>query len=212
MASVSEVLEKIIKQYQAGSEFGKGEKALLGRAKTKAMAGVGQQLVSAGLAGTTAGASAGQRWEEEIGMPARLKLEDVRVERLMQALLAKAGYLQEERKMQFQASESAKGRVFAAQQSAAARPSMAERGLDVFGRPLAGAYQQPTTQGAQASTHTVPDFTVSGRSQPYRSSPADIAWQDTQAQAQQQSTLTRARITSTAPDDFRVRQGVGGSW
>lgn len=170
MASISEVLDKIIKQYQPGGDFGKAELALLKRAKTKAMAGVGQQLVSAGLAGTTAGAGAAQRWEEETGMPARLKLEDVRTERLVQALLAKAGFMQEQQKMSFEAQQARLQRQFQAQQAVEARPSMAERGLDVFGQPfeqsLLGPRQPQQPAGAGVSTHTGKaggvDFTVPG--------------------------------------------------
>lgn len=88
------ILNRIIQRYSPGGEFGKGEEALLGRAKTKAMASSQQQLVSAGLAGTTVGAGRGQRWEEEIGMPERLRLEDVRSQRLSEAMGAKAGYLE----------------------------------------------------------------------------------------------------------------------
>lgn len=90
---VSKLLDEIIAKYRIGGEYGKGEEALLKRAKTKSTAETAQSLVSAGLAGTSVGAGAGQRWEEEIGMPGRLKLEDIRSERLTGALGAKAGFL-----------------------------------------------------------------------------------------------------------------------
>ncbi|KKN35312.1 hypothetical protein LCGC14_0784810, partial [marine sediment metagenome] len=40
------------------------------------------------------GGGAGKSWEEEVGMPARLKLEDIRSQRLTEAMGAKAGYLE----------------------------------------------------------------------------------------------------------------------
>lgn len=222
MATISEVLDRIIKQYEPGAEFGKGERALLKRAKTRAMAGVGQQLAGAGLAGTTVGAGAAQRWEEEIGMPAELKLEDVRTERLVQALLAKAGFIQESQKMAFQASEARKQRQFQAQQTALARPSMAERGLTAFGvpftqglggtrQPAAPAAPTPTTYGAGGAEFTVPggyetDYTV----------PAGVPLGETYygaahtggykglISATVSDEFARAPVTAGAPESYRV--------
>lgn len=91
---ITGLLDKIIARYKPGGEFGKAELALLERAKTKSLATTAQSLVSAGLAGTTAGVGAGRKWEEEIGMPSRLRLEDIRTERLTQAMGAKAGYIE----------------------------------------------------------------------------------------------------------------------
>lgn len=91
---IMQLLDQIISRYKPGGEFGKPEEALLKREKTKSLAGTAQRLVSAGLAGTTAGAGAGRLWEEEVGMPARLRLEDVRSQRLTEAMGAKAGYLE----------------------------------------------------------------------------------------------------------------------
>lgn len=89
---ITELLDQIIQRYKPGGEFGKAELSLLERAKTKSLASVSQGLVSAGLAGTTAGVGAGRKWEEEIGMPARLGLEDIRTQRLVEAMGAKAGF------------------------------------------------------------------------------------------------------------------------
>jgi len=171
MASIAEVLDKIIKQYQPGGDFGKGELALLGRAKTKAMAGVGQQLVGAGLAGTTAGAGATQRWEEEIGMPARLKLEDVRTERLVQAMLAKAGFMQEERQMLYERQEAERQRKFEQERTMGTGrfrpptdvgPSPWEAGFLGGGWGVTGGAQPQA--GAGTGTHLTAgaDFTVGG--------------------------------------------------
>jgi len=90
------ILDKIIARYSAEGGFGKAEEALLKREKTKAMASGQQRLVSAGLAGTTVGAGMEQRWEEERGIPERLRLEDIRTQRLTEAMAAKAGYMERE--------------------------------------------------------------------------------------------------------------------
>ena len=86
------LLDQIIARYQPGGDFGKPEEALLKQQKKKSGAQTAQDLVSAGLSGTTVGAGTGQRWEQEIGMPARLKLEDIRSQRLTEALGAKVQY------------------------------------------------------------------------------------------------------------------------
>lgn len=97
MATAREIeglLDKIIARYSPGGEFGKPEEALLKRAKVKSLAETSQDLVSSGLSGTNVGGGAGKSWEEEVGMPARLKLEDIRSQRLTEAMGAKAGYLE----------------------------------------------------------------------------------------------------------------------
>ncbi len=111
-----EILNRLIAQYEIG-EYGKGEEALLKKAKEKSIASTQQSLVSAGLAGTTMGAGAGLKWEQEVGMPSRLELERQRKTGLAGALTAKAGYLQTaqteatqvsqwEEEMEFRESES----------------------------------------------------------------------------------------------------------
>ncbi|KKL18495.1 hypothetical protein LCGC14_2474940, partial [marine sediment metagenome] len=67
----------IVEQYKPGGAFGTGFEAQLERQKTKTVAGQTQSLVSSGLYGTTQTAGLGKKWEEEVGAPARLKLEDL---------------------------------------------------------------------------------------------------------------------------------------
>jgi len=86
--------DEIIKQYQPEGGFLKGAEAELGREKTRTVAGQEQKLVSSGLFGTSTVAGLGSKWEAEVGQPARLKLEDVRMGRLAQALGAKAGAIE----------------------------------------------------------------------------------------------------------------------
>lgn len=72
--------------FRPGGEYGAGVEAMIGRGKKRAVAGGMQNLVSAGLAGTTMPIHLEQTFEEEIGMPTRLRAEDVRMERLGGAL------------------------------------------------------------------------------------------------------------------------------
>jgi len=53
-----------------------------------------QQMISSGLYGTTTAAGAGRRWEEAVGAPARLRLEDIMMQRLSQAQVGKAGFME----------------------------------------------------------------------------------------------------------------------
>jgi len=84
----------IVEQYKPGGAFGTGFEAELGRQKTKTVAGQTQQLVSSGLYGTSVTAGLGQKFEEEVGMPARLKLEDIRMGRYAEAVGQKAGLIE----------------------------------------------------------------------------------------------------------------------
>ncbi len=90
--SVMNLYDQIIGMY--GSDYGSGELAMLERQKTKDLAGAEQALVSSGLYGTTMTAGLPKKWEEEIGVPSRLKLEDVRKSALAGAYGAKAAAVQ----------------------------------------------------------------------------------------------------------------------
>jgi len=93
-AQALKLYDQIVKQYEPGGGFGAGWEAQLGRQKTKDIAAGEQSLISSGLFGTTITAGMPKKWEEEIGTPARLKLEDIRMERLSGALQAKAGLIE----------------------------------------------------------------------------------------------------------------------
>ena len=84
----------IVEQYKPGGAFGAGFESTLERQKTKTVAGQTQQLVSSGLYGTSVTAGLGQKFEEEVGMPARLKLEDMRMGRYAEAVGQKAGLIE----------------------------------------------------------------------------------------------------------------------
>jgi len=125
--TISEIvglLDEIIERYRPGGKFGTAELALLEREKEKSLARTAQDLTSRGLAGTTIGTGAAKSWEEEIGMPARLRLEDIRSQRLAEAMGAKAGYLEREQERRQTLLENLRQRQFAAQQAVAQRNLM----------------------------------------------------------------------------------------
>ena len=81
-----EALQSYADIFRPGGEYGAGVEAMIGRGEKKAVAGGMQSLVSAGLAGTTMPMHLRQTYEEEIGMPTRMRSEDFRMERLGGAL------------------------------------------------------------------------------------------------------------------------------
>ena len=83
--------DQIIKMYEPGGTFGQGTETMLGREKKKQMASGMQALVSSGLANTTQAAGLGKKFEEEVAMPTRLKLEDLRAQNYASAIGQKAG-------------------------------------------------------------------------------------------------------------------------
>jgi hypothetical protein len=88
------IMDQLISLFQPGGQFGKGFEAQLGRAKTKSVAQGMQSLVSSGLVNTTQAAGLGKKFEEEVGTPARLRLEDLRIGRLADALSQKSGFIE----------------------------------------------------------------------------------------------------------------------
>lgn len=82
---------RAIAQYQPGGGFGKGVEAALGRSRTKAMASGMQSLVSSGLSGTTTAAGLGKKFEEEVGMPTRMGVEEARAGNLSRLYASFAG-------------------------------------------------------------------------------------------------------------------------
>jgi len=86
--------QQALGRYGPGGTFGRGLEAQLGRTKVRDVAGGAQALAQSGLFGTTMRAGLGKKWEEEVGVPARLKLEDIRMERLTEAERALAGLIE----------------------------------------------------------------------------------------------------------------------
>jgi len=93
-AEAQKLYDEVIKRYQPGGEFGKGALSQYERGKVRALASAAQNLVSSGLYGTSVTAGLGKKYEEEVGTPFRLQLEDIRMSRLSEAEKAKAGLIE----------------------------------------------------------------------------------------------------------------------
>ena len=72
--------EQAIAQYGPEGGYGKGVEAGLERGRVQATTSGMQSLVSAGLAGTTMAAGLGKKYEEEVAVPARARVEETRAQ------------------------------------------------------------------------------------------------------------------------------------
>ena len=90
-AATLKAIQRAKAYYQPGGGFGKGVEAGLERGRVKAMASGMQHLVGASLAGTTIAGGLGKRYEEEVGAPTRLSVEEQRAQALSGIEMAQAG-------------------------------------------------------------------------------------------------------------------------
>lgn len=88
------IYDEVIGRVKAGGGFVKGQLAQLERRKTRGVAAGMMSLSQHGLAGTTLSAGLGKRWEEEVGTPMRLSIADIAEQRLSQAQMGKAGFIE----------------------------------------------------------------------------------------------------------------------
>jgi len=88
------LFDKIIGTYEPGGDFGAGTEAMIDRQKKQYTGQATQQLISSGLYGSTMTAGIPKKFEEEIGMPTRLKLEDIRKQAYTGALGQKASFIE----------------------------------------------------------------------------------------------------------------------
>ena len=94
MAQMMAIYDEVIQRYQPGGTF---EAKALGQLEKQKVRDVGQetqQMISSGLYGTTTTAGLGRRWEESVGQPSRLSLEDIQMQRLSTAQIGKAGAIE----------------------------------------------------------------------------------------------------------------------
>lgn len=94
LTQATAIYDEIINRYRPGGSFGEGYLSQLETQKVQDVGKETQQMISSGLYGTTTAAGAGQRWEANVGAGARLKLEDLQMERLSTAQIGKAGLIE----------------------------------------------------------------------------------------------------------------------
>ena len=91
---IRSLFDEIISMYKPGGSYGAGTEAMLGREKQKYLGSAMQNLISSGMYGSTMTAAMPKKFEEEVGMPTRAKLEDLRYDRLASALGQKASFVE----------------------------------------------------------------------------------------------------------------------
>ncbi len=111
-------IDKALQQYGVGGAFEKQRGAQLKTAERKYTTGAQASLTGRGLSGTTIAASIPGAFEQDVAAPYRTETERMRSGSEMQALLAKAGFLEREQDRQIRIDMSDKDRE--AQERAAA--------------------------------------------------------------------------------------------
>lgn len=90
MEQAKQIYSDIIERYQPGGAFGAGYESVLRGQKTRDVGSVAQRDISRGLYGIRPYEA---EWESTVGAPARLKLEDIRMERLSQSQQGLASFI-----------------------------------------------------------------------------------------------------------------------
>lgn len=85
--------DKIVGAYQPGGAFGQGAMAYYNLGKAETLGSSAQQLISAGLYGTTTGANLGAGYEAKVGTPFRLNLADLQTKGYTQGLAGAAQFI-----------------------------------------------------------------------------------------------------------------------
>ncbi len=171
--------------YQSGGGFGKGVEAGLERGRTKAVSAGMQNLVGAGLAGTTMAGGLGMRYEEEVAAPTRAGIESQRAQAISGIEMAGAG-------MQFQAGQAGAQRslqqYIAELQANLQRESMAFQSRPTE-RPIQQAQQFPSLYDQETQGTPTPNWMGSdtGGVDKYAGMTgnliSDAEWADIQSQA-----------------------------
>lgn len=93
-AQAMQIYDEIVSRYRPGGAFQAAQFGELEKQKARDIGAETQQLISGGLFGTSVTAGLPRKWEAEVGAPARLKLEDIMMQRLSQAQIGKAGFME----------------------------------------------------------------------------------------------------------------------
>lgn len=91
---IETMYSEMMQRYQPGGAFERRGLGEIERARTRGVGQEMQQMIGAGLYGTTTAAGVPRQWEAEVGAPARLRLEDIMQQRLTGIQQQKAGFLE----------------------------------------------------------------------------------------------------------------------
>lgn len=105
MEDILSVIEQGIQQYSPGGTFAKARGEQLAEKKGRYIPSAISGLTKAGLSGTTVRSAIPTRFEQEVAKPFQTETELLRTERLMQAILAKAGLLEKQEQRDWEAKQ-----------------------------------------------------------------------------------------------------------
>lgn len=91
---ILKMYDEVIAKYQPGGEYMRGLEAQLEREREKTMAAGMQNLVGRGLSGTTLGQTQAMQFAEDVAAPTRARMEDIRMDKLVEAMTGQAGVLE----------------------------------------------------------------------------------------------------------------------
>jgi hypothetical protein len=94
-----QILDQAIQRYQPEGDFGKGAESQYNIGKTQAMSQGMSSLIGSGLSNTTVAATMPIKYEQEVGTPFRLQLNDMRMQNLTKAEQAKTAFIQDREDM-----------------------------------------------------------------------------------------------------------------
>ena len=88
------ISDQVIQNYSPGGSYEQSQLAQLNTRKKQDVASGMQSLVRSGMANTTVAAGLPSAWEQQVGTPSRLGLEDILTQRRTEAQQAKLGMLE----------------------------------------------------------------------------------------------------------------------
>jgi hypothetical protein len=157
------LLDEAIARYQPGGDFGSGALAQYEVGKRQALASGMQNLINSGLTNTTVAAGMDLKYEQEVGTPFRLQLEDLRMQNLTEAEQAKVGFIEARTDAYPDMSQYAS--MVAQGASGGGGVSMspnAAAGLDVFGNKMGQMGKSTSTKDSGKRTN--PGMTLGSQS------------------------------------------------
>ncbi|MHA1409227.1 MAG: hypothetical protein ACTSQY_02700 [Candidatus Odinarchaeia archaeon] len=163
-AQVEAIFDEMIARYGPGGTFGRSYESELAKRKIRDVSAATQADISRGLYGVVPRAT---EWESTVGAPARLKLEDIKMQRLSQAQTQKAGFLEriEDTYPDYALIAGLAQQIGRGAGGATVRPSGTVGGIG--GSPFSSGYAQhgwwdqplDTTTGGSSAPLNIPTYT-----------------------------------------------------
>ena len=140
------ISDQIVNMYSPTGSYGQGYNASLERAKSQSVSSGLASLVQSGLGATGGAASLATAWEQDVGAEARLKLEDLLIEKQAAALQNKISLIQSKEDIYPDYSQ-----LYQAAAASASTPSRTTGGFDMD-QAFGGGYTYGSLGGGTAAS------------------------------------------------------------